>query len=114
MSTSRNEREQVLAMKEAARERESMLVKIVNLRDEEFPVTANPDEKTEMSIAAYRAYRESGQQIPWQSQKIYDPSRWPRIITEKWWPELWKDIPGRNITADERGREVLKKMRDYL
>src|SRR5215469_883626 len=111
MSTSRNEREQVLAVKKRL---EEMLVSIVNLPDEEFPVTANPDEKTEISIAAYRAYRESGQQIPWQYQKIYDPSPRPRAITEEWWPELWKEIPGQNIDADERGRQVLKKMRDYL
>jgi len=57
----RSEREQVLAVKERLAK---MLVSIVNLPDEEFPVTANPDEETEVSVAAYRAYRESGKPFP--------------------------------------------------
>src|SRR5215469_6862612 len=111
MSTSRSNREEVLA---DPKRLEDMLVSIVNLPDEEFPEseTSGAEESQYVNLTKLREERKAGR-LP-ERRRPYNPSARPPAITEKWWPELWKDIPGQNVDADIRGREVLKKIRTYL
>ena len=72
---------------------EEMLVSIANLPDEEFPI--GPDTGSE-------------------HRRTYRPTGRPRAITEKYWPELWQDVPHQKRSTDDRARSVIFKMRTYL
>lgn len=99
-----SDRDQVLADK-----LEAMMVSIANLPNDEFDVA--PIYEPEQSMAEYRAERESSTS---RSEKVYRPTARLRAITERHWPELWKEVPDQNTDVETRARQVILKIRTYL
>jgi hypothetical protein len=93
MRTSREKLNQILA-----REREEMLLYIVNL---DSPYEGWGPGEGEARIA-------------WSADEHKDFTWRLREATEKHWPELWQSIENENTPVEQRAWEIVLRMRTYL
>src|SRR5215467_11468992 len=87
------------AKQKAVREREQLMLHIVNL-DSPYEGWGEPDQ----SMAEYRQARESGvyQDYGWTEEEYNEFTHRLRAATEKYWPELWRSMENEHTPAVER------------